>query len=135
MKEEEMKEKGRMKHPLLHACMCKLVPPCSSLITDERRRVIHAAYWNKTVNEQNEWLLSFVKPVDKQRSRKRKLKEDKSSYAGDDTAPVAVVTPGRKEPVVLSFMLPLELGKEVPVCQKMFLNSLGFANNQKIVTS
>ena len=40
----------------------------------------------------------------------------------------------RTERVGLSYKLPIELGKEVTICQKIFLNTLGFNSNQKIAS-
>ena len=62
--------------------------------------------------------MAHISQAEKQRSRKRKSGEDNL----------------RKERVILAFTLPKELGAKIAVCQKMFLNTLGYTSNQKSVT-
>ena len=111
------KSKLAEKHILLPSCHCKH-KKCHEMLSEIRREVIHTKFWEKTNNEQRQWLIAHISQVEKQRSRKRKFGEDNV----------------RKERVILAFTLPKELGVKVAVCQKMFLNTLGYTNNQNIFT-
>ena len=98
-------------------CQCKY-KMCFKLFKERRREIIHKSFWEQSYTEPNRWLFSCVKVIDKQQSHKRKPDEDVAS---------------RKERVVLAFTLPNELGVNISICQKMFLNTMGFTSNQKIV--
>ena len=100
------KETAAGKHPILDLCSCRKA--CNKNITEARRRFMHNAFWQKSYDEQNQWLLTLVKRVEKQRNRRRKLNN------GD-----------RKARPTFTYGLRNEVGTEISVCQKMLLSTFG----------
>ena len=105
------------KHPMLPPCNCKH-KKCQHLIREERRLFIHDKFWEKDLRDQNSWTMSHVRATEKKRSLKRK--PDNQSV--------------RKERGQLCYTLAEESGLHIDVCQRMFLDTLGFTSNQKIVS-
>lgn len=107
----------KLKHPILSPCFCKHFK-CADFLSESRRVFIHDAFWKKRYTEQNAWIMSCIRETEKKRIRKRKHDDSKQ----------------RKERIRLSYSLPDEANVLITVCQKMFLNTLGFSSNRKIKT-
>ena len=86
------------------------------MITEERRHTIHGLYWDKSFNEQRDWLLQAVNvaPVLRERIRSGKERLKKRSCNSN-------------------YFLTNEDGKEEQVCSQFFLSTLGYTSDKKIL--
>lgn len=95
------------KHPMLPPCSCR--SECSNLIDRNLSEKIHSSFWSENYNRRKQWLFDHVSKV---------KRTDMSS----------------KRSPSLQYMLPGSDGRAVRVCQKMFLNVLGYTSNKVIVS-
>ena len=96
-------------HPLLPPCACK--QHCIVKICNDERQGIHTKYWSLSYSDRKHWLYSCIKSLPIQR---------RTSNTGIQRA------------CSRQYFLPLSNGKNICVCQKFFLSTLGY-NNDKII--
>ena len=94
-------------------CNCKM-KRCS--IEEKKRETIHEQYWNMNRHEQKMWLASYCR-----------FNSPKRRYS------VANENETKRRKVTRQLFLPVS-GKEISVCQKMFLSTLGFATDKPLET-
>lgn len=100
-------------HPLLPPCACK--QNCLDKFCENERQLIHSKFWNMSYSDRKHWLYSCIKSLPIQ----RRVHKKSSS--------------GPKRTCSRQYFLPLSTGKNVCVCQKFFLSTLGYSNDKIIV--
>ncbi len=101
------------KHPMREPCGCQ-AKKCS--IEEEKRTLIHQQYWTLDAQERKMWLSCYCK-----------FHSPKRRYSASNENGT------RRRKVSRELFLPVN-GKEVSVCQKMFLGTLGFSTDKALQT-
>ena len=96
---------------MLKPCTCK--KQCSEKISDDQRTKMHEQFWNLSYDARGNWILQHVKHIAVKRRNRKGCTPRSSSY---------------------EYSLTDEFGTFVNVCQLMFLNTLGYKSNRKLVT-
>ena len=96
-----------LKHPMLEPCICRAA--CSNLVDKSLSEKIHSSYWSENYNQRKQWLFDHIS-----RAKRSDL-------------------PSKRSPSI-QYMLPGPNGKDVRVCQKMFLHVLGYTSNKVVVS-
>ena len=109
---EERIRRDRLKHYLLPPCNCKR--KCIEQVPETNRRDIHRQFWTKSYNERS----YFIHANSRQLSVKRRRKDAKGIRSRDSS---------------FNYFFNVS-GEEKMVCQKFFLNTLGFKSHKVLLT-
>lgn len=103
----------KQKHPILPGCVKnKCTKQCHNHFNEQNRLIIHAEYWKCNFNMRRAWLSSKVcqKPIKRRHVDEEISRKNKS----------------------IAYTLTNTAGETFPVCQKFFLNTLGYTQDQVI---
>ena len=104
------------KHPVLGICSCKRM--CYTTINPVRQGDINKQYWVENFDMQRQWIFNSVKEGEV----KRKIVKDENSRK-------------KNRDCSREYSLPIEDGVYKRVCQKFYLNTLGYTSDKKIIST
>ena len=104
------------KHPVLGICSCKRM--CYTTINPVRQGDINKQYWGENFDMQRQWIFNSVKEGE----IKRKIVKDENSRK-------------KNRDCSREYSLPTEDGVYKRVCQKFYLNTLGYTSDKKIIST
>lgn len=127
-------QRDREKHPQLGGCLLKCKNKKCSEITDEDRKEIWNEFWSLQYSVRRQWLCRHVRICQVQRRTVQPKNLTVQEYLDDDTTEEEKTGRTFLKNESREYFLPRPClqYKQVKVCKKLFLSTLGYTNDSVI---